>query len=375
MKRMLRLIIVVCFCIIGIESEALPLRGFSTNAFLYDFPKQQFNAAYVKEVQVLQPEILRFPGGTIANKYHFLKSGYGQNSVYDQKIQFNYIEELIRLVKSLSPQPKVLYVVNIFEHFQGGDDDWALLVENLAAISYLQKSGVEVYGVELGNELMIYQAFQDWQTGWMQKMSGWKTTDKGWYMGPKAYRYYTLCRIYDKAIEKLNPAIKIGIPLGSNYNKKHKPWNAAVQQFDFADAFIYHFYGNTEKQENEVLAAEAIDEYLKRASKQIVGTQVLTGKKIWITEWNGINFGFRSNQNVQWKQTVFHQRCNEKFQTLFNDLDVEVSTYHRISGSKEGDTYNLINVKNGKVTLTPNFEQFTRPPFKNADTLTVQTQL
>jgi|GEM_PF-3909446 len=360
-----------CLLLIGLvyccAVPAVPLKGFNTNAFLYDFPGQQFNQAYVDTLNRLQPDVLRFPGGTIANKYHFFKPGYGQGSALDKKTAQNYIVEFVRLIKSLDKPPKVLFVVNMFEHFhKPKQTDWELIVENLAALLYLKEQGVEIAGVELGNEFYIYPVIRGWDIKLpdnMQKKLADTDTDEWW---PDTYRKYNrLARLYHAAIKKIDPAIPTGIPMGSSMNKNHTRWNAFAKKMTFSDAYIQHWYGQLSNATGEQEAVANFDRFTERVADNIKELKDKYRKQVWITEWNAIDFGFNNDRNMIWRQTPLHVRLNTRMQTMLDTLNTDITIYHRISSGKQGDSYNLINVVNGILEANPTYEPFTRPPFVN----------
>jgi hypothetical protein len=364
MNRTLLLIASIAWVL---NTDAIPLRGFNTNAYLYNFPGQRFNQSYVQAVNELQPEILRFPGGTIANKYHFYQTGYGQGSAYDQKARQNYIVEFVRLLKSLEKEPVVIYVLNMFEHFyQPKQSDWELIVENLSALIYLKRCGVKVVAVELGNEFYLAPVIRGWDIKMPEKWIRRFTTepiDEWW---PDNYKkYHRLGKLYHQAIKKIDPNIQTGIPMGSIMNKNHKRWNAFAGQMHFSDAYIQHWYGQLKNLNDEAQARNEFLNFRDKVSKNIQQLQEEHHKDIWVTEWNGIDFGHKNDRNMHWKQSPLHIECNVSMQQLFDSLGVKISIYHRISSGKEGDSYNLMNVDRGFIIRNPTFHQFTLPPFRN----------
>lgn len=348
------------------ELAAQPLRGFNTNAFLYNFPRQEFSQAYIDTLSKLNPDVLRFPGGTIANKYHFSKTGYGQNSNFDKKTSQNYIVEFVRLVKSMEHPPKVLFVINMFEHFyKPTKSDWELIVENLAAILYLKKSGVEIAGIELGNEFYIYPVIRGWDIKLPKDMAHKLEAVEGDEWWPETYKKYNrLAQLYQKAIKKIDPQLKTGIPMGSSMNKNHKRWNAFALKMNFSDAYIQHWYGQLSEASDEEKAMQSYMKFAGRVNDNIVALKKI-GKEIWITEWNGIDFGFDNKRNLHWRQTPLHRQLNIKTQEMMNDLKVDMTIYHRISSGKEGDTYNLMNVEKGQIFVNNTYWDFLKPPFVN----------
>jgi len=350
-----------------VASHSAPLKGFNTNAFLYNFYGQQFNQEYVDALNQLRPEILRFPGGTIANKYHFYKPGYGQDSNFDKRTKQNYAVEFIRLIRALEHPPKVLFVINMFEHFyQPKQTDWELIVENLTALLYLHEEGMDIVGIELGNEFYLYPVIRGWDIKlpekWIRQMKMQPDTDEWW--PDKFKKYHRLALLYHTAIKKIDPVMKTGIPMGSSMNKNHVRWNFFAERMSFADAFIQHWYGQLSDAKTEEEARKNFDNFTERVAGNISRLQKETGKEVWITEWNAIDFGFKNDRNMHWKQSPLHVEFNERMQHMFDTLGVGISIYHRISSGKEGSSYNLINVDNGRLEYNRTFEPFTKAPFR-----------
>ncbi|MCO5232018.1 MAG: hypothetical protein M9958_12780 [Chitinophagales bacterium] len=365
MNKFLKLIfsLLMLSCLQGLN--AVPLKGFNTNAFLYNFYEQKFSDAYKDTLDKLQPDVLRFPGGTIANKYHFSKSGYGQNSAFDKKTAQNYIVEFVRLVKSMDKPPKVLFVINMFEHFYKPTlSDWDLVVENLAAIMYLKKQGVDIVGVELGNEFYIYPVIRGWDIALPAKITKRLNEDKSDEWWPDNYKKYNrLAQFYVKAIRKIDPRIKTAIPMGSTRNKNHKKWNVFALKMNFSDAYVQHWYGSIDGAETDEIARQNFKKFEEKVTENILLLKN-TNKEVWITEWNGIDFGFANDRNAHWKQTPLHIELNLRTQNLLDSLGVEMTIYHRISSGKDGDTYNLLNVDKGDISPNATYWQFLKPPFK-----------
>lgn len=345
---------------------SIPLKGFNTNGFLYNFYEQRFNNNYRNTVDQLAPDVLRFPGGTIANKYHFFKPGYGQNSAFDQKTRQNYIVEMVRLIKSLKKTPKILYVINMSEHFHKPTvSDWDLIVENLAAILYLKEQGIEIAGIELGNEFYLYSVIRGIDIkipkDWRKEMKKNPNSDEWW---PDTFKKYNrLAQLYNIAIKKIDPKIKTGIPMGSSMNRNHDRWNFFAETMTFSDAFVQHWYGQLKDAKDEAEARGNFDKFTERVSKNITDLRQKTGKDVWITEWNAIDFGFNNDRNMHWRQSPLHVDLNLRMQTMFDTIGTDITIYHRLSSGREGNSYNLFNVDRGLIDLNRTFEPFTKAPF------------
>ena len=72
-------IIIFLFCFEGLMAQSIHenIFGFATsNTFTYcDIT----DSSFLNKVIALQPKLLRFPGGTVGDFYHFGKHGYGRD--------------------------------------------------------------------------------------------------------------------------------------------------------------------------------------------------------------------------------------------------------------------------------------------------------
>src|SRR5690606_12336730 len=118
----------------------------------------------------------------------------------------------------------------------------------------------------------------------------------------KYKKYNRLAKLYHTAIKKIDPNLLTGIPMGSSLNKNHKRWNAFAYKMDFSDAYIQHWYGQLSEANSNEEAVSNFNRFTERVEKNIAELKQ-TGKQIWITEWNGIDFGFSNNRNIHWRQT------------------------------------------------------------------------
>ena len=137
------------------------LFGFNTsNTFTYCNVN---DTSFTNKVQKIKPNVLRFPGGTISNFYHYNGEAYGFdiNEVldwHDQKFpkrvnglikdqkernhNHNYIDDFIVLAKQNNS--KVILAANIIS---SGDD------EIINIIKRFKSEDIKILGVELGCEL------------------------------------------------------------------------------------------------------------------------------------------------------------------------------------------------------------------------------
>ena len=246
------------------------------------------------------PFTLRIPGGAIS-KFHDpynVRKGWGMsdesvsnwfNTVgFDEDGQgkekwlrktsaqpeYSYLDKLIELQESF-PQMRVLYVLNVLNSTPEA---------NMQAIRYLKQHGVNVTGVEAGNEIYgKYKSFDE---------------------------YIKDFEPIFELLEQEYPEISKGLVAGANLGRKDLvKWNDALAEYEGDyDAVILHYYYtarelkdaysmiNKVKYDPSIYFENLDIAYIKAAEKMdqvdLIGEGLdyaedkFPGKKIWITEWN-----------------------------------------------------------------------------------------
>jgi hypothetical protein len=397
MKKYYLLALLFLVALNSIKAQT-PLNGYNIAHAFQPFPNHKINAEAITLFDQLSPDVLRFPGGTIANKYHFSKPGYGWSSA-DMKRSENYIVDFVKLVKTLKKEPKVIYVYNMFDHFKGANEA-ELIKENFDALQYLINNGVNVVAVELGNEFYLYNEIigtpgqttfnpednnmEEIETGgaqkpntapknenilirWLRMLTGQKkptsTPNTGTTNNERLTKYARLAKIYHDKTKKINPNIKTGVPLGNFKNNKHTEYNEYILSpaFAFADAYVVHFYGAFDKncKEGDLNCVRSgLDWTIKSTIEpRLKYLKENTKKEIWVTEWNAIKFGHWGDESSWARNTSIHVEYTKKFIDLYNQYGVTISTFHKLVGPSEDAAYNAIDVtSSGKCITTPIFE-------------------
>lgn len=405
-------ILILCFFGAIFSSEAQHLKGYSIGHLFHSFPNHKINQEGVDLFDSLSPDVLRFPGGTIANKYRFYKTGYGYSSI-DKKRPENYIEEYIRLVKKMKTKPKTVFVMNLLDHYKG-ENEAALIKENMDALKHLIDNGMEVIAVELGNEFYLYSEIvgfpgvttvnpelnnthaietgneNNQQTSNPKKKENilirWLRNLTGKYSGnnkaksnaaqntsvqnknansdvdPRLIKFERLAKIYDEKIKALYPSIKTGVPVGNLINEKHNAYNNFVlANFPFVDAFVVHFYGSFNKncKEGDIeCVRRGLNWSLKKSTiPRLEYINNNTNKEIWVTEWNSIKFGHWGGENAWVRNTPIHNEYIKKYIDVFNQYGVTISNFHKLAGKANKASYNAIDVEpSGKCKTTTIYE-------------------
>jgi len=372
--------------------HAQHLKGYSVAHVFHPFPGHKINAEAIQLFDALEPDVLRFPGGTVANKYHFYKPGYGF-SKSDMKRQQNYIHDFVRLVNDLESKPKVVFVMNLFEHYTGADEA-ELIGENMDALQFLLDKGMDVTAVELGNEFYLYpeiksgsakvtvnpelnneieapgteeQKKENLLMRWLRMLTGKFTgkskqgqTQETKVENPNFVYYEQLCKKYKNRIEDISPGMRLGVPLGNLNNKKHTEYNAyMLDHFEFIDAYVVHFYGSFNKncaKTDEACIRKGLDWYLNKQLETRLQRVQKTGKETWVTEWNALKFGHYGDEGAWIRNSKIHQEYTRKFIELYDHYGVTISNFHKLAGPMNGAAYNAIDVDEGKCFTTPIYD-------------------
>ena len=314
------------------------LFGFNTsNTFTYCDVN---DTSFTNKVQKIKPNVLRFPGGTISNFYHYDEKAYGldiseisdwnvpkftkryNGLIKEQKKRnhnHNYIEDFILLAKKNNS--KVVLVANIIS---SEDDDIINMIKRF------KSENIEILGVELGSELSN-RAYKKYIN----------SVDD----------YIHLAQKYSNIIKKEYPEIKVGVvaaPIKYNMPSRLLNWNQKLSEETFYDAIIYHSYlkvidGDDDyglmTREDEVSSTKKaqFDLYKKRIKtyfttgfvKEIIEYNEIFEKEIWITEWNlqmSKTTGNTLLQSLFVSQYLLELLSNPDLQ------NISIATYHNLAG-------------------------------------------
>ena len=90
-----------------VREASTPLMiGYNAPGIFFQFRNGKPPKEIIGLYRNLNADIIRFPGGTLANHYRFSKPGYGRDKAADKKHSQNFIFEFIRLMKNISDQPR-----------------------------------------------------------------------------------------------------------------------------------------------------------------------------------------------------------------------------------------------------------------------------
>nr|UZM28273.1 hypothetical protein [uncultured bacterium] len=324
------------------------LYGFNTAALFFHYKGEKQGEDKIK---ALQPNILRFPGGTTANFYHFNAPAYGykaedaamvagsnayenaQNSarkdaedIGSYGLKDNYAVNMVTLAKATGAS--VLLVTNQLS---------GTLEENLAMVDFFKASGVKIAGIELGNEYYL-KAYQE--------------------EFPDVESYIQSAKPLAKKIRAKYPEIPLAVvasPIAEMKDVKEKKasqfddWNSKLAKEDFYDGYIVHMYAKDKACEQKGISIQTFEcyvgsnlDYVRYTVPAGIKTYAETfqGKKMWITEWN--------------VKEVFDGLGNSMLQTLYfaenmlmlsEQSNVGIATYHNLLTGGEG--FNIISSNKG----------------------------
>ena len=314
------------------------LFGFNTsNTFTYCNVK---DTSFVHKVQQIQPNVLRFPGGTESNFYHYDGEAYGFNIneisdwnipkftkrysglIKEQRIRkhnYNYINDFILLAKKNNS--KVILVANIIS---AQEDDIINMIERF------KTENIEILGVELGSELS-------------------NRAYKKYIHSVDNYIYFA--QKYSNIIKNTYPDIKVGVvaaPIKDKMPNRLLNWNSKLSKETFYDAIIHHSYVKvidgddhyglmTREDKLNVTQQEQFELYKKRIQsyfnegfvKEIAKYTEIFNKEIWLTEWNlqmSKTTGNTFLQSLFVSQYVLELLSNPDLQ------QISIANYHNLAG-------------------------------------------
>lgn len=299
---------------------------------------------------------VRFPGGTTANFYHPDKLGYGyrasnlellrsgpihahmervvhaaHNMEEKRKIRANYVHAFARWAALSDLQ--VLYVANLFSGTSN---------EVIKALQILEEAGVQLIGVELGNEYYL-NAYAD--------------------AFPDVDDYIRQARKFAEDIRDAFPNLPLSVvgapsPAVKRPTDRVKGWNEALGQLDFYDAVSMHFYplGATAEAERPTVDCTT-QQALDMARIAFQGSldayaAVFEQRPIWVSEWNILGAPKWCGNGIA--HAVF---VTEMLLLIQSHPQVEIACYHTLLSRNQGFNLFVASPKKG-LTSTYNAHMF-----------------
>lgn len=307
------------------------------------------DAGFRQLVSSLHPDVLRFPGGSIANYYHLDGKGYGfresevnlsdgnvakhvesmvkKNNNADTKT--NYIEDFVKLAEATHAD--VLVVANVIS---------GTPQEMIQLVNYFQSRKLKVRGIELGNELYL-KAYKD--------------------IFPTSEEYIRKVMPFVQAARQNFKEIPLGVPVdlrGIGKDKADEIWNGALSRQNFYDAAVIHIYADEPECNDGDIAqqfgcsAQSLQNYCDRNLPNQLNkcAAQFDGKRFWITEWNlrkpEEKLGGTLLQGLYIAQFILKvNRWNT------NNNRIDLMTFHNLSSNESG--YGMINPSANGYTVNP----------------------
>jgi len=306
--------------------------GFNTNMATGDYAYS--DKSIVDITTRLKPIVLRFPGGTVANQYHWQLSGFKREEMMDadskkerernirnlEKLQERRkgvlsFDEFMTLCNKLNIRP--ILVVNLFTGTPS---------ESAAWVKQVKEKGYKVFGWELGNELYL--------PSYRNKIKNFS-------------EYINVARKHAQAMKAVDPKVRLAVVghpgafdlLDAKRVASSDRWNETLGKENFFDAYTAHMYVKVndffgEKPDiNDNLKTglfEVTDAMFDRAVKTY--GNAFKGKELWVTEWNLMFF-----DSKEMADTLLHAMyCGDFFISMVNTDIITNSDYHVLAGPWNG---------------------------------------
>lgn len=260
-------------------------------------------------------KVLRFPGGTIANKYDIDGNDYGWSNITDH----NFIEDFIKMCKATNSD--AILVLNLYEELVNEND---MFEKNIRLIERIRSEGIEIVGIELGNEFNIYPEITGLWFPFLIRFRGIQNNLKR-----NTQKYIDIAKRYDDYISKTY-GYKCGLVIGNSKNLRDRIWNEEIINSGVGQAYVYHYYQEPKQS-------------LTRAKKEFVQYVKSFDKPLWITEW-GIQHGHQSDQNGDVFLSPYMLQFVKEFPEWCSE-NVEIETMHNLGGKENYYNKYLIEEK------------------------------
>ena len=262
------------------------LYGFNSNMISGDYG--YLDADFIALTKALAPKVLRFPGGTVGNFYHWEPGGFFENemaSTLNTKLNKRNKQNYVKLQRRRSG--KILF--DDFMHLCNTLNITPIVVVNLwtgspeesaAWVRYAKNRGYQVTHWELGNEYYLPHYFNKY---------------------PTVNAYIAEAKKHAAAMKAVDPDIKVSVcatPIafhkeGWLVKTQQRKWDEGLAaDTSFYDAYTVHVYAYKAVRKKEIEemrgylmgwihfgVADAIDYYEK----------LFPNKEMWVTEWNIAN--------------------------------------------------------------------------------------
>lgn len=310
--------------------DTIPLNerkfGFNIHHYSGDFTIEDVD--YQEEILKIKPNILRFPGGTIANYYHWETGTLDSailhradrmkglmNNLKEKNGGYIPFESFMEFCRSNEIKP--LLVVNLYS---------GVLEETIAWANYVKENDFEIVGWELGNEIYL-PSYRD--------------------KFPSGEKYIKVAQDYARAIKDVDSNFQVAVNVSPKEFRNDMTlnpitgvsnWNGKVLEADFYDTYTLHTYFRPITDKRELQGKSMINtfEILQRYSvnhwdRVKLYHEMFGERNMWLTEWN-----IHDKTNV-FPHTFMHQLWYVYSVSRIIEYDfIDLSNYHVLASKKNG---------------------------------------
>lgn len=264
----------------------MPIFGYHTEG-LFNFSSNVITDEQLALIQDLNPRLLRFPGGTPSSYFRYevgpparlWRADLGQEILLD---------EVIRVFAILGAD--IILSANVWTGTEA---------ETVDLITYLKAGGLNIVGVELGNEMYFVGTYY-----------------------PNVGAYITVAESFDTAIKAAHRGMRTAIcasPLTGQHNTAdnfytplnagYTTWNTGIAAEDFYDAINVHQYigldtpkglpTELEQYQGIIEEARSYEDEAADATWAAYDSTFTDLPEIWITEYNFNDPGTYGNTMAQ----------------------------------------------------------------------------
>ena len=265
-------------------------------------------ARIMNEIPEGRRQVMRFPGGTVANEYNVFQFGHVKAETKKSKwvnAKKNPIEPFIEASKTIGWQ--VIPVLNLVEPYNGK------LESNLEMIQKFVDAKIPMEWVELGNELNIW-------TG----VTGDYNRNKDAY-NRAIDRYYDLSLEFHNEVKKYFPELKtaaVSAIFGNNGRD-----NAWANKFNAGpwDGIVIHHYESDTTGRNWLITLKEIVRQARTDNKALLLTEINYRLGPSTTHAN-----YKANAGKSWTRDY-----QDEVWALCEQAGVDLMCYHNIAGDSE----------------------------------------
>ena len=274
---------------------------------------------FVSVLENLQPQFLRFPGGTVSGFWNWKAGNMSGNAPDDDGKKHGASDKFVATLDNFkvsiaATKATPIFVLNLLT---------STLPEQLEMLRYAKKIGLEVSYIEMGNEYYLNRDYYNTKytsgTVYAKEASTWVNEIK-------------------KEFPNAKFAVGCSRP-GSDKDAKSTSWNKEVFEViksnENINAITVHPYSGPGRGIKELKGQMSIDDMANVLAASFNGEKLSEfpdlpkGKKIWVTEYNV--FDLKKNiVNSKWAHALYTMNMTLG---MLNNKDIEMEIYHSLVGN------------------------------------------